>query len=87
MVEDLSEDALIEVILPTTVTSIGWGAFLECKSLQFIKILAISPPTMVAEAFDHTNECPIYVPAGSVDAYKSATNWTRYASRIQAIVN
>jgi len=27
----------------------------------------------------------IYVPAGSVDAYKEADNWSRYASIIEAI--
>jgi len=36
-------------------------------------------------AFDSTNNCQIYVPAASVDAYKAATNWSSYASRIQAI--
>jgi len=36
-------------------------------------------------AFYATNNCPIYVPAASVNAYKTATNWKSYASRIQAI--
>jgi len=36
-------------------------------------------------AFYNTNNCPIYVQADSVDAYKAATNWKTYASRIQAI--
>lgn len=30
-----------------------------------------------------TRHCPIYVPEESVQAYKTATNWTRYASRIK----
>ena len=29
--------------------------------------------------------CPIYVPAGSVEAYKAAQIWSEYADRIQAI--
>ena len=35
--------------------------------------------------FNYTNDCPIYVPAGSVDVYKDAEGWSEYASRIQAI--
>lgn len=35
--------------------------------------------------FDNTNNTPIYVPVGSVEAYKSAQYWSDYADRIQAI--
>ena len=38
-----------------------------------------------SNAFDNTNNCPIYVPAESVSAYQSAPNWSTHASRIQAI--
>lgn len=36
--------------------------------------------------FNETNDAPIYVPAGSVDAYKTAEYWSDYADRIQAII-
>jgi hypothetical protein len=40
------------------------------------------------DAFQDTNNCPIYVPAESVDAYKAAArHWNDYADRIQAIPN
>jgi hypothetical protein len=38
-----------------------------------------------AMVFDGTNNCSIYVPSDSVDAYKSAPYWSNYASRIQAM--
>jgi hypothetical protein len=38
-----------------------------------------------ANAFSDTNNCPIYVPSGSVDTYKAADEWSNVASRIQAI--
>jgi hypothetical protein len=38
-----------------------------------------------SNAFDNTNNCPIYVPSASVEAYKAATNWSSLSSRIQAI--
>ena len=64
----------------TGVTSIGGNAFDSCSSLTEVKIYATTPPTLGARAFYNTNNCPIYVPAASVDAYKSS--WTAYASRI-----
>ena len=79
------------ITIPSSVTSIGHWAFYECSGLTSITCLATTPPSAVTfpyvpwEAFDSTNDCPIYVPAESVEAYKSATNWSTYASRIQAI--
>ena len=67
------------------VTSIGGQAFYNCSSLSSVTVLATTPPTLGSSVFNNTNNCPIYVPSQSVDAYKSATNWSTYASRIQAI--
>lgn len=77
------------VTIPSGVTSIGYWAFKECSGLASITCLATTPPSAVIydewAAFDDTNNCPIYVPAGSVNAYKTASGWSAYASRIQAI--
>jgi hypothetical protein len=49
-------------------------------------VLAVNPPTISGyEHFYETNDCPIYVPLESVDAYKSAAGWSDYADRIQGI--
>ena len=43
-------------------------------------------PTLGSNALGGTNaKLIIYVPAESVDTYKTATNWKTYASRIQPI--
>ena len=77
---------LTSVTIPNSVTSIGSQAFYNCSKLTSVTIQATTPPTLAnANAFGETNKCPIYVPAESVDAYKAATNWSSYASRIQAI--
>lgn len=76
---------LTNVTIGNGVTEIGYGAFNGCTSLTGITCLATTPPTLGGIAFNSTNECPIYVPAESVETYKSASGWSNYASRIQAI--
>lgn len=77
---------LLTIYMGTGVTRIRNLAFASCSSLTSITILATTPPTLDnAAAFDQTNDCPIYVPAASVTAYQTASNWSSLASRIQAI--
>lgn len=78
--------ALTKLIIPSGVSNIGISAFRYCLSMREITILATTPPTLAsANAFENSNDCPIYVPAESVNAYKAATNWSSYANRIFAI--
>lgn len=78
--------AFTSVTIPSSVTQLGTGVFEDCTGLTSITILATTPPTATnPDIFTNTNDCPIYVPAESVDRYKTATNWTSYSSRIQAI--
>ena len=78
--------SLTSIAIPDSVTSIGASAFNGCSGLTSITINATTPPTLAnTNAFNNTNNCPIYVPTESVDAYKSASVWRNYASRIQAI--
>ena len=75
--------SLTSIEIPESVKSIGNGAFDYCSSLTSITVKASTPPSLEDNVFRNTNNCPIYVPAGSVDAYKSA--WSVYSDRIQAI--
>lgn len=91
-VTEISYDAfyscrnLKNISIPSNVTSIGHRALRNCSGLTSITVEATTPPTLAEDSvFDGTNNCPIYVPSQSVSAYKSATNWSTYASRIQAI--
>ena len=77
---------LTSIIIPNSVTSIGNYAFYNCSGLISITIEATAPPTLSgSSAFNNTNNCPIYVPAESVRAYKAATNWSKFTNRIKAI--
>jgi hypothetical protein len=76
---------LSNIVIPSSVTTIGPDAFLACGSLTSITFLSSTPPTIGWHTFEQTY-CPIYVPAESVEAYKTAsTYWEEYADRIQAI--
>lgn len=78
--------SLTSVTIPSNVTSIGDYAFSNCSSLTSITMERATPPTLGEDIFWNTNNCPIYVPSGSVNIYKSAFGWSsEYASRIQAI--
>ena len=76
---------LTSVTIGSGVTSIGNFAFRYCSGLTSITCLAQTPPTLSYYVFDNTNDCPIYVPAASVETYKSASGWSTYSSRIFAI--
>ena len=79
--------SLTSIVIPNSVTSIDNYAFYNCSGLTSVTIEATTPPTLSnTNAFTNTNNCPIYVPAESLNTYKQASNWSELASRIQSIV-
>ena len=65
---------LSSIIIPESVTNIGGSAF-DCDGLTSVICLSAAPPALESDAFPKSDV--IYVPATSVDAYKSATFWKR----------
>jgi hypothetical protein len=55
-----------------------------CSSLTSITCKATTPPLLnVGNNISSVTE--VYVPAESVEAYKTATNWSYYGDKIQGI--
>jgi hypothetical protein len=79
--------SLTSCTIGSGVRTIDSRPFLDCTNLSSIIINAIEPPSLAAYGFDNGNNCPIYVPCDSIDAYKSAQYWSDYASRMQEIPN
>ena len=76
---------LTSVTIGSGITSIGTYAFNRCSGLTSITINATNPPQIQYDSFNNTNNCPVYVPCEKVAAYKVASNWSNYASRIRGI--
>ena len=75
--------SLTSLEIPNSVTEID-TAFYDCTSLTSITVLATTPPT-VSYMFNNVPIRVIYVPAESVETYKTASGWKGYADKIQAI--
>lgn len=83
---DTNNKTLKIVEFGSGITSIGANCFQQNSLLESFTIHAVTPPTLNSTAFIQTNNTfKIYVPAESVTAYQTATNWSSVASRIQAI--
>ncbi|MBQ1968461.1 MAG: leucine-rich repeat domain-containing protein, partial [Flavobacteriales bacterium] len=74
---------LTSVTIPNSVTRIGDSAFLNCNSLVTVHCRPVTPPTLWEDVFRfNASGRKIYVPAASVEDYKTAANWSTYADDI-----
>jgi hypothetical protein len=74
---------LTSITIPNSVTSIGHDAFYGCTGLTSMTVEATNPPSASYSMVSNYN-IPLNVPAGSVDAYKTADEWKKFTN-IQAI--
>ena len=74
--------ALTSVSIPATMESIGGLAFETNSSLTQMIVFALVPPSVESNILSNSYNCKIYVPAGSLDGYKTASGWSTYANRI-----
>ena len=66
--------------LPSTITSIGGGAFINNDNLQSIICSATTPPTLGDYAFSHNSGIDIKVPLSSIAAYRQAEGWKNFTN-------
>lgn len=78
--------SIVSLTLYDKISNIGAFSFYNCKSLKELVIKTVTPPSLGANAFTGTHsELKIYVPNESVEAYKTATNWNAYVSKIHPL--
>jgi len=80
--------SLASIVIPDSVTSIGNNAFSGCWGVAEYHFLSTTVPTGGTNMFGSMpSDCIIYVPYSAdhsiLEAYKSAANWSTYASYIQ----
>ena len=77
-------DSLTNITIPDSVTTIGDYAFYDCDSLTSVYCEGTTPPSLGgSNVFDaNASGRTIYVPAASVEAYKTADYWSEYADAI-----
>lgn len=72
----------LDLVIPSSVNEIAAEAF--TGDFSSITFLSVTPPAGGPEMFEYWTEpaYPIYVPAQSVEAYRTARYWSDYADRI-----
>jgi len=73
---------LTSVTIPNSVTSIGSRAFAYCTGLTSVTNFANTPQEIDSDVFNNVDKstCVLYVPAGSISAYKSANRWKDFSN-------
>ena len=71
-----------EFIVGEGCTLFNSYAFSGCRSLTSMKILAVTPPQLVNSDMFDGSTYKIYVPAESLEAYKTASQWRNVSDRI-----
>ena len=73
---------LTEIVIPKSVTTISRYCFENCQCMKRYYFLPVLPPKLSgATVFNGIPEdCKIYVPKGSLEAYQTANSWSNYAS-------
>lgn len=73
---------LLEVEIGSGITTIGNSGIASSTRYTRYRIHATVPPTLGTDAIFPPTRGGIYVPDASVNAYKTATNWSAYAQYI-----
>lgn len=75
--------SLEEIIIPESVVEIGQAAFGGCCSLNKVYLRSTTPPRLLDDyVFKSESDIKFFVPMESVEAYKAADKWSKYATDI-----
>lgn len=81
-------EGLTEVTIGNSVTSIGEWAFAYCEGLTKMRIEAVNPPAIYDNTFEWVDKSiPLYVPAESVEAYRTADYWEYFINVLEDLSN
>jgi hypothetical protein len=79
--------SLTAIEIPASIEFLGYGAFAGCSSLVEVKVHAADPSfiTVDENPFDELDlsKITLYVPHGSVEAYKAAPYWQDFGNIVE----
>ncbi len=73
---------LKNITIPNSVTSIGEYAFIGCYDLQNVYLLGEIPVAINDDTF-RNYDATLYVPQGSLEAYKAADVWKKFKNIVE----
>ena len=74
---------LANVTFGDNITSIGERIFSGCTKLASVTCNSTTPPTIDSTSFEGVpSTCKFYVPCSAVNTYRTASDWSSYASQI-----
>lgn len=86
-VTDIADEAFVvcynldSIVISQKVSFIGEESFRGCPNLKAITCFALDPPILRATSFlDVNKSIPLYVPAGSINAYQAAYYWSEFSN-------
>ena len=99
MYASFSYSKIESLVIPQNVKRIDTHVFKDCNLLQSIKVESATPPEahrMVTngttgeefaqtafDMFSNINNCTLYVPEGSINAYKEALGWKSFTNIVE----
>lgn len=73
--------SLSSITIPNSVVSIEFNAFHGTTDINEMTVLATIPPTSNSSSFNGVNRSiPLYVPAASIEAYRTANIWKEFTN-------
>ena len=69
---------LTSITIPSSVTSIGDMAFYGCSNLTSVTVLSPTPVGLYYNNFSNYANATLYVPQGSLAAYKADYEWSKF---------
>ena len=84
---DSSGSNLKRIVLPATISVIGWESFFLCSQLADIYCYASLAPTPDGNGTPfqkvNTSTCRLHIPLGSANSYKSTIYWKEFVNIIE----
>lgn len=67
-----------KIILSSTLRFIGENTFSSCMSLDTVRLMSATPPTLESNSFLDVPDFTVVVPCGAGETYRDADNWDEF---------